>query len=373
MFDPIITFFETIFLALGRFFSRIVSAIAWPFLRAASWFRGRHWKVQAPIALIVILVIGLYGNFIWQTQVWTNFNPNFIESYNYPARQEPAGATLGTKADGAPQSCEPSAIAQTAIDLTDFNVNQNAWISSMLLYKLGFFGMDWDKTPFFDNKANFQRGVNEAVRRATFELVDSLGRMRGTSGINSNLQNARSKMQYGEENWYWSFDPFGPLTPTPKQYRSAIKDLSAYNAQLASCTATFDARSDNLLEFLDRVANSLGATSDILRERSENYSSGWFDTRADDRFWFAYGQLYGYHAFLAATRADFSTVVKERNLGSLWDRLDGQFKAALRVQPAIISNGAEDGWIMPNHLSTMGFYVLRIRANVTEIRDVLAR
>lgn len=373
MFDPIVTFFETLFLSVQRGLGKVGAAIAWPFRVIAGWFSGRHWLVKGPVLLLVVGLFGLYGYFVWQTQVWTNFNPSFVEASRYAARQQAAGETLTAKADGAPQTCEPSAIAETSAALIDFNVNQNAWISSMILYKLGFFGLDWDHTPFLDNKANFQRGVNEAIRRATFELVDTLGRMRGTSGINTNLQSARSKMQYGEENWYWTVDPFGPITPTPKQYRSAIKDLNAYNKQLSECSTTFDARSDNLMEFLDKIANSLGSTSDILRERSENYSSGWFDTRADDRFWFAYGQLYGYYALLDATRADFATVIKERNLGSLWDRLEAQFKAALRVQPAIISNGAEDGWIMPTHLATMGFYVLRVRANITEIRDVLYR
>jgi hypothetical protein len=41
-------------------------------------------------------------------------------------------------------------------------------------------------------------------------------------------------------------------------------------------------------QFIDRIANDIGATSAILRDRLEGYNSGWFDTRAGDRFWFAY-------------------------------------------------------------------------------------
>ncbi len=33
-----------------------------------------------------------------------------------------------------------------------------------------------------------------------------------------------------------------------------------------------------------------------------------FDRRADDRFWFAYGQLYGYHGILSAMDSDFREV-----------------------------------------------------------------
>ena len=49
---------------------------------------------------------------------------------------------------------------------------------------------------FLDNKASFQRGVNQAVRRTSVELVDTLARVRGTSGINTNLQDARSNLQF---------------------------------------------------------------------------------------------------------------------------------------------------------------------------------
>src|SRR5262245_62495599 len=126
----------------------------------------------------------------------------------------------------------------------------------MLLYKLGLFGMPWERTPFFDNKTAFQRGVNQAVRRTAIELVDTLGRVRGTSGIDPDLQ----------------------------------KD-----------------------------------------------------------------------------------VIAQRGLTQLWTELEDQLRASLRIQPMIISNGDESGWLMPAHLATLGFYILRVRSNLVEIRLVLDR
>jgi len=43
------------------------------------------------------------------------------------------------------------------------------------------------------------------------------------------------------------------------------------------------------------------------------------------------------------------------------------------MTPFIISNGNESSWIMPSHLATMGFYVLRVRSNLVEMRDILDR
>jgi hypothetical protein len=331
----------------------------------------------------VLGLVGLYGYFFWTTQVWTNFNPNYAAAYDRktaaPSQApHPEGGIITADEDTKPaatpaKTCRRSLVVEATANLVDFNVNQNAWISSMLLYKLGLFGLPWDKTPFFDNKAAFQRGVNQALRRTTVELVDTLGRVRGTSQIDADLQSARGALQFDEYTWYFSLSPFGPKTPTPSFYRSAIKDLRKFNHRLETCDAVFDARADNLLQFVDRIAKDIGATSAILRERSENYNSGWFDTRADDRFWFAYGQLYAYYGILTAARVDFADVIKERRLGALWDELEEQLRASLKIQPTIISNGAESGWLMPSHLATLGFYVLRVRSNLVEIRLVLDR
>ena len=389
MLDPIVNFFTRIFQWIGRGLGFVVGLILWPFIWFGRWYMKRGWILKLSLGIVVAGLVGLYAYFIWNTQVWTNFNPDYVAAYNFGQTKPQAPAGSATPAqpstdplasggasggtEGEVKTCTRSSIVDVTRDLIDFNVNQNAWISSMILYKLGLFGLDWDNTPFLDNKAAFQRGLNQAVRRTTVELVDALGRVRGTSQVDASLQNARGAMQFDEYTWYFGLSPFGPKTPTPSFYRSAVRELDAFNTRLESCAATFDARADNLVQFIDRIANDLGATSAILRERSELHNNGWFDTRADDRFWFAYGQLYGYYGILTAAHHDFADVIETRGLTNLWDTLEEQTRAALRIQPLIISNGREDGWIMPTHLATMGFYVLRVRSNLVEIRAVLDR
>ncbi len=384
MLQSITRFFTRTFEAIGRWFGLALAFVLKPFAWLGRWVTGRGVILKALLGAALFLLVALYGYFFWTTQRWSGFDTNYARAY-----QDKPEATPGTpatpsagiiatdeeakEAESLVATCRRSLLVDATADLVDFNVNQNAWISSMLLYKLGLFGLAWDRTPFFDNKAAFQRGVNQAVRRTTIELVDTLGRVRGTSQIDSDLQSARGALQFDESTWYFSLSPFGPKTPTPSFYRSAIKDLQKFNTRLEKCEAVFDARADNLLQFIDRIANDIGATSAILRERSENYNSGWFDTRADDRFWFAYGQLYGYYGILTAARADFADVIRERRLTALWDELEEQLRASLKIQPAIISNGAEAGWLMPSHLATLGFYVLRVRSNLVELRLVLDR
>ena len=76
---------------------------------------------------------------------------------------------------------------------------------------------------------------------------------------------------------------------------------------------------------------------------------------------------------MSAAHADFEDVIREKHLDNLFDNMEAQFRSALRIQPFIIANGREDGWLLPTHLTTMGFYILRVRSNLVEIRNVLAQ
>lgn len=369
MLDPIIDFFTGLFERVGRGFGRLIAALIWPFVAMSRWYTRRGWMVRGAVGLVILVWLAGYLYFLWQTQRWVNFDPDYVVAHDLGGR----AAAPGEAVAGQPNACGNSATVAIAADLADFNVNENAWVPSMLLSKVGFFGVPWRHTPFFDNKAAFQLGINQVLRRTTVELVDTLGRVRGTSQIDQDLQDARSAFAYDEEYWYFSWSNFGPVKPTPGTYRNGMRSLRKFNERLSRCDATFDARADNLVQFLDRVASDIGSTSDILRARIEESDAGWFDTRADDRFWFAFGQLYAYHGILSGTRADFDKVFVERNVANVWDRTADQLRAALDIQPFIISNGAEAAWIMPSHLATMGFYLLRVRSNLVEIRSVLDR
>lgn len=406
MLDPIVNFFTAVFQWMGRGLGWLVGILLWPFLWLGSWYTRRGWIVRGVVGAIILGIVAFYGYFIWHTQVWTNFNPDYpasrvaatgktlagdpLPAGSQPiatADSAPAGGSGATTADAtgagvnqtaqAPAEptagCVRSALVDVTADLIDFNVNQNAWLSSMLASKFGLFGIPWKNTPFLDNKAAFQLGVNQVMRRTTTELVDTLGRVRGTSQIDQNLQDARGHMAFDEDSWYFGLSPFGFRTATPGLYRQAVDDLRAFNGNLAQCKATFDARADNLLQFIERIAADIGSTSDILRARMDASNAGWFDSRADDRFWFAYGQLYAYYGILTATKSDFSAIVAERNLTALWTRMLEQLRIALNMQPAIISNGNESSAIFPSHLANMGFYLLRVRSNLVEIRSVLDR
>ncbi|MEO0635385.1 MAG: DUF2333 family protein [Pseudomonadota bacterium] len=391
MLDPIIAFFQGVFAAIGKGIGYVIGAILWPFLAFGRWYNRRSWLVRVPVAIIVLIFIAGYLHLIWITQFWNPPAPDYADKYapggdNIAATatlepgQPTAVANVGAGDAGTPGDaqgavggqCAPSQIARVAADLIELNTVDSTWIAQQPLYKAGLFGYAWRYTPHFDNRAAFQLGINQAVRRTAVELVDRLGRVRGTSTVNSNLQQAREAANYREDAWFLTSGlPFIQPT-TSSRLREAMGHLRDFNDELVACDANFDARADNLLQFLDRITADIGSTSEILRSRIAEGGFTGFDVRADDRFWFTYGQLFAYHGILSAVRSDFADVFDQRNLEALWVRLSEQTEEAISTTPPMIANASQSS-LIKNHLESIGFDLLRVRSNMVEIRDVLDR
>jgi hypothetical protein len=372
MLDPIVNFISRIFFLIGRSIGLVIAWILWPFLKVASWYRSTGFLWQAIVGLLLLGLIANYAWYIYNATTYAGYDPDYVSAYKLDARKQSAGEEVAaTGGATTAKTCGRSAIVDVEANLTDFNVNQNAWVSSMLSYKAGLFGLNWDRTPFLDNKASFQRGVHAAVQRVANELVDSLGRVRGTSQIDPDLAKARGQLQYDVSSWYFGISPFGFKQASPASYRVGIEGLRLFNDRLAKCEATFDARADNLATLIETVTSHIGSTSAALDERSKANNLGWFDTQGDNYFWEAMGQMYAYYGLLSAAHADFEDIIATKALDPIWNRMEGQFRSTLDLDPLIISNGKEDGWMMPTHLTTLGFKILRVRSNLVEIRDIL--
>ena len=367
MFDPVLEFFKGIFYWIGRAIGQVIAWILWPFRAFSAWLRGKGWFIKIPVFAILLLIAVSYVYMFAITQFWSAGDPARAAAYSVENIPAGAGATLP---DG---KCQPSAMVTATADLIDFNVNQSSWVPSNPLHKAGLFYIwDWKDTVFVDNRAAFQLGSNQAVRRTAIELVDRLGRVRGTSSVNQNLQDAREAANYRENAWIVTFSPPFLQPSTQARLRDARNKLVAFNQELAACSADFDARADNLLQFVDRVTADIGSTSEILQRQIEQANFFGIDTRSDDRFWFTYGQLYGYYMILSAMRSDFRDVYDQRNLGAIWLRLDEQMREALRITPPIVTNGSASS-LIKSHLESIGFALLRIRSNLVEMRDILDR
>jgi hypothetical protein len=225
-----------------------------------------------------------------------------------------------------------------------------------------------------DNMPNFQIGLIYALSRFAIEMTDSLGRTRGSSQADPDLDKASGLLKYDGRIWLW--EPSTSLLPTASaetQYQSAKRSLERYNQRLNDGTAAFDRRADNLISFLERVGADLGSASAAIDARATSSNAGWFDTKADDVFYAAKGRLYGYYLLLRELGVDFKDVIAEKKAQGAWQQMIDSMRTAAEMDPLIVSNGANDGLFVPSHLEVQGFYLLRAYTQLQEVANILLK
>lgn len=238
--------------------------------------------------------------------------------------------------------------------------------------------------PFFlpgsllDNMPHFQQGMTYALGRFTIDLSDQIGRARGSSQMDADLERASGLLKYPGTVWIFDFSTsLAPTASSESQYRAARRALLAYNRRLAGGQAVFDRRADNLIAVTERVANDLGSLSGAVDWQVDNaggWAGGWpVDTQADDIFYTTKGQLYTYYMILKALGEDYGPLIEERQLGAVWGQMLESFRQAAMLQPLVVVNGTPDGLAQPSHLAAQGFYLLRARTQLFEVANVLAK
>ena len=234
--------------------------------------------------------------------------------------------------------------------------------------------------PFFlpagilDNMPNFQRGIVSALGRFSTELMDQVGRTRGSSQVDRDLEQARGFLNEQPNIWIWQ--PSVSLMPSAtsaQKYRAGRDKLVAYNKRLAAGQAIFERRSDNLQALIDRIANDIGSDSAVIDQHIAERSGDLFDARCDDIFYFNKGRLYANYLLLRELGTDFQNVIRDRDLAAPWARMVESFHHAAGLDPWLVWNGSPDGLVLPNHLAAQGFYLLRARTQLREISNILLK
>jgi hypothetical protein len=285
----------------------------------------------------------------------------------------PAGMLYLHKIDDAPNFTATerdrvvggSAAVAIAAALIDREVNQYHWVAN---------------DPFFlpgaalDNMPNYQMGVVAALARFAFELTDQLGRARGSSQTDRDLQEAAGLLQYSGTKWIFDFSTsIAPTATSEAQYNRARSVLLHYNNRLAQGQAVFERRADNLLSVIDRIALDLGASSAVIDSHIAAHSGQLIDAQADDLFYSIKGQLYAYYLVLRELGVDYDRVIKEKELSATWAQMIASLRTAATLHPLVIVNGRPDGQLAPSHLAVQGFYLLRARTQMREITNILLK
>lgn len=283
----------------------------------------------------------------------------------------PVGAMVIEDIDDDPQFAarnvapgESRAVA-TAADLVTREVDVHTWTPMMPFFM---------PSGLLDNMPNFQRGIISALGRFSTELMDQVGRTRGSSQIDRDLEQARGFLNEQPNIWIWQ--PSVSLMPSAtsaQKYRAGRDKLIAYNKRLASGQAVFERRSDNLQALLDRIANDTGSDSAVIDHHVIEKGGDLFDARCDDIFYFNKGRLYANYLLLRDLGVDFQNVIRDRELANAWNGMVETFRVAAQLDPWIVWDGYPDALLIPNHLLAQGFYLLRARTQLREISNILLK
>lgn len=220
----------------------------------------------------------------------------------------------------------------------------------------------------------FQRGIIASLSRFGVELSDQLGRARGSSQIDPDLEKAVGLLKYSPNVWIFDFSTsLLPTTPSEDQYLAASALLKKYNERLAKGDAVFDRRADNLMEALSRISTDMGSSSAIIDSRIRKYSGRWFDPDAATQYYFIKGRMYADYMLLRELKRDFPDIIKEKELSNAWDNVLESLAEGSQLGHFLIFNASPDSEFIPNHLAVQGFYLLRARTQLREVTDILLK
>ncbi len=301
-------------------------------LRTVSGSTWRKLLIAVPVVFVVYILIGMA--FV-----------NRIDDDLAPAIAPPPGGS--------------NAVALMAHLITRETVEHN-WTPNDPAFLPGW---------WVDNTPAFQKGMFGAFSRFSLELRDQLGRSRGSSAVDRDLEKAAGNLAIEPERWV--IESWLPTKSSDHFYRDAAKDFRAYNNRVSIGDAVYERRADNLRMTLERIASDLGASSAKLEKYIGDNAGGFVpDFGVDNVFYEVKGQVYAYTLLLKSLRVDFTSVVEDRELAKVYDELLRSLEAAATLNPTLVTNGAVDG-IIANHLSIQGFYLLRARTQLKEVTNIL--
>ncbi|MEL6196792.1 MAG: DUF2333 family protein [Pseudomonadota bacterium] len=248
------------------------------------------------------------------------------------------------------------------VGLIKREVEQYAWVANEPFFMPGH---------WLPNMRYYQQGVVYGLSRFAFELADTLGRSRGATAVDPDLDRAAGLLRFPGDVWIFDFEKtWTPVVTSEEQYMSAVRALEAYNRRVAAGEAVFDPRQDNLMAALGRIEADVSSKINVLADHVERVAIGdRVTSRTNEVFYVTKGRLYAYAMLMKSIEEDFADIIQGQGLGVVWGRMIQSFENAAAMRPLIITNSPPGSIIVPSHVAELGFFALRAK---TQLRDVMA-
>ncbi|MEO0960185.1 MAG: DUF2333 family protein [Pseudomonadota bacterium] len=260
---------------------------------------------------------------------------------------------------------QPTEGGLASVDITvaliEREVNDHAWVANEPFFMPGH---------WLPNMKHYQQGVVYGLSRFAFELADSLGRSRGATAVDPDLDRAAGLLRFPGDVWFFDFEKtWTPVVTSEEQYLSAVRALESYNQRVASGEAFFDPRQDNLVATLARIEADVSSKINVLSDHVERVAAGEaVSTTSNEVFYVTKGRLYAYAMLLKSLEQDFSDIIAGEGLSVVWSRMIESFENAAAMRPLIVTNSPPGSVFIPNHVTELGFFALRAK---TQLRDVM--
>jgi hypothetical protein len=226
---------------------------------------------------------------------------------------------------------------------------------------------------FLDNMPNFQQGIISATSKSV-SAFNHIPLTTATETARTNLNEATSLLKYPGN--VWLFSPQNHLLPAPSsntQYKKGRKKLNAFNAEIAGGQVVLERTPQNLSLLLTQIKKDIGRlivnTEDHIRENSDSF----FDTKADDVFYFEQGKLYAYSQILKNLGHDFKNVLVKYDIYQQWTSLIKALEDASTLSPLVVRNGKLDASTAPNHLMIINYFGAKAVNRLNNIINKLDR
>ena len=231
----------------------------------------------------------------------------------------------------------------------------------MILYKVGLFGIAWDTRPSSTTRRPSSSASTRRSGAPRSNWSTRSAACAAPSQIDQNLQDARGAVTFDEETWYFGMRPVRPEDADAELLPHGDRQSARLQRPAAKPATPRSTRAPTIWCSSSTASPATSArprTCCAIRSRATTIPAG--STRAPTT---ASGSPTASSTPTTASsmrRArDFQEVIATRGLAPLVESQRGP--AARRPQHHAVHHfqRQEAGWIMPTHLATMGFYVLR--------------
>jgi hypothetical protein len=210
---------------------------------------------------------------------------------------------------------------------------------------------------------NYQLGLEDVFSRVVTHIRDDAALQGIDSSIDSDLNSAVKKIQYGADHWM-------PFLSTASSYRKAANALRAYNARLADGQAGFYPRINTLSNFVGELIRVTGGAASRLDKMDEDGNVVGFGVRA--QYAYGMGVLKATCDVLQALGHDFKEVIDRQSANGPFDLAQERTCAALEDGiPFIVLNGGGKG-LVPNHVGSLAGKLAKTAGNLQNLQAALA-